>query len=255
MFGQGAFVRLVLRPPRWWWIAIAYAHERRRDSAQTLRLATECDLPIYGLGDEWQGSRDVRIGFCHGTVRRGRLGSRVQDGPVVVDEIAAHHEAPEGGRLIVTSHRQTGKPMDTDALLNNFRSISWVIDQQDGAESGPIAQDNSMAQDPIGQDNSHGRSASPSSPPPTESGWIGFDVLVDGVAERFERWSIAGHWFALGTVSDRQVSIEGHGVVADSLILSRVSDPTAWVSRPDSPATSRGIVELGDRLGDLIGLP
>lgn len=233
-------MRLVLQPPRWWWLAIAHEHERRREAAQTLRLATECDVPMYGLGDEWQGSREARIGFCHASFRRGWLGLRLQDGPLIVDELRAYHEA-EGKTLIVTSHRE-GEEVDTARLVNNFLSISWVIDQRQPASTES-------------EDDERAPSRSRPASSTLDRDWRAFEVRVDGAPARFQRLSMAGHWLALGTMNDHLVSIEGHGVVAEDLRLSRVTNPSAWVSRPCPATTGRTIVELGDRLGDLLGLP
>ncbi|HXY44468.1 MAG TPA: hypothetical protein VEH29_09795 [Acidimicrobiales bacterium] len=235
-------MRLVLRPPRPWWLAIANEHERRREAAQTLRLAMECDVPVYGLGDEWQGSRDVRIGFCHATFRRGPFGLRRQDGPVVIDELRAHHEGPAGEVLVVTSHRPGSTAVDSSRLVSNFLSISWVIDHR---EVAPTRKD----EEPDGPSRSSRASAA------VDPDWRTFDVRADGVPAQFRRLSIAGHWLALGMVEDYVVSVEGHGVAADHLCLSRVTDLPAWVGRRDAPTAGRAIVELGDRLGDLLGLP
>jgi hypothetical protein len=233
-------VRLVLRPPRWWWIVIAREHERRREAEQALRLTMASDLPVYGLGDEWQGSRDVRIGFCRATFRRGRLGLRVQDGPVIVDEITAHHESADGSLLMVTTHRRDHGDVDRRRLVNNFLSISWVIDDR-------------RAVAPDEQDASESAARPPAS---SRAGtqWAGFEMEVDEVPTTFERYTIPGHWLALGVVNGQQVSIEGHGVSPEQR-LSTVSDLPTWVRRPGVPTANRPLRELGDRLGDLFGLP
>lgn len=233
-------MRLVLRPPRWWWIAIAREHEQRREADQTLRLTMASDLPVYGLGDDWQGSRDVRIGFCRATFRRGRLGLRVQDGPVIVDEITAHHESADGSLLKVTTHRRDHREVDRKRLVNNFLSISWVIDHRwaDASEEKdePVA---------AARQTDAGRSPIP---------WSAFEMQVDGVPATFERYTIPGHWLALGIVNGQEVSIEGHGVAPEQR-LATVSDLPTWVRRPGVPAVNRPLRELGDRLVDLFGLP
>ncbi|MGC9961826.1 MAG: hypothetical protein ABSE47_07985 [Acidimicrobiales bacterium] len=226
-------MRLVLRPPRWWWIAIARDHERRREATQTLRLTMASDLPVYGLGDEWDGTRDVRIGLCRATFRRGRFGLRMQDGPVVVDEITAHHAAPDGCMLLVTSHRR-GMDVDRSRLVNNFLSVSWVIDHADTERRVEL--------------RSGGKSS-------WRSDWSPVEMWVDGIPARFERLDIDGHWLALGTVDGMHVSIEGHGISSNQSRLSRITDVTTWVRSPDFPVVNRPIRDLGDRLGDLFGLP
>ena len=192
----------------------------------------ESDLPVYGLGDEWHGTRDVRIGLCRATFRRGRFGLRVQDGPVVVDEITAHHAAPDGSMLLVTSHRR-GQEADRSRLVNNFLSVSWVIDHDDARPAQP----------------------SPAADSSSRSRWSEATVRVDGTEAGFERLEIEGHWLALGTVDGRQLSIEGHGVKSGEQELAQITDLAAWVRTPDSPAVNRPLRDLGDRIGDLFGCP
>lgn len=191
------------------------------------------DLPVYGLGDEWDGTRDVRIGLCRATFRHGRFGLRVQDGPVVIDEITAHHAARGGGMLLVTSHR-TGMDVDRSRLVNNFLSVSWVIDHDDTERRVEA--------------RSGGRS-------PRRSDWHPVEMWFDGIGARFERLEIEGHWLALGTVDGLGVSIEGHGISSNQSGLLRITDLTTWVRSPDFPVGNRPIRDLGDRLGDLFGLP
>jgi hypothetical protein len=168
----------------------------------------------------------------------------VQEGPVVVDELTALHEAPDGGTLSVTSHRRGRPEVDRARLVNSFLSISWVIDHREPSKTDWRAElTPEVASRPR-------LAASPSS-----AEWCAFEVRVDGAAARFERLSIAGHWLALGTMGEQPVSIEGHGLQTDDLSLLRVADLSLWVRRPDAPPNSRSIVELGDRLGDLLGLP
>jgi hypothetical protein len=157
----------------------------------------------------------------------------VQDGPVVIDEITAHHAARGGGMLLVTSHR-TGMDVDRSRLVNNFLSVSWVIDHDDTERRVEA--------------RSGGRS-------PRRSDWHPVEMWFDGIGARFERLEIEGHWLALGTVDGLGVSIEGHGISSNQSGLLRITDLTTWVRSPDFPVANRPIRDLGDRLGDLFGLP
>lgn len=222
-----------MRPPRPWWNALARGHEQRREVTQAIRLALSSDLPLYGIGEEWPGDREVRIGRCRATFRRGPFGLRVQVGPVVVDEITAHHETPAAA-LNVTSYRPGEAVPSRSRLVSSFLSVSWVIDEarEAGGEDGPSE-------------------PSPRGP----SKWQSVLVDVDGEAQPFEQMTAGDHWLALGSVAGHQLSIEAHGLAAMPPPLRRIVDLPAWVRSPAAAAGNRPIVELGDRLGDLFGLP
>ncbi len=224
-----------MRPPRPWWNALAHGHEQRREAAQAIRLATDADLPVYGLGDEWPGDRDVRIGRCRATFRRGPFGLRVQVGPVVVDEITAHHEAPDAAVLNVTSYRAGEGDPSRSRLVSSFLSVSWVIDEARARAESPD------------------ESATPATATP--SPWQRVALAVDGEEHPFEQITAGGHWLALGSIAGHRVSIEAHGLSGDLPSLCRITDLPGWVRSPAAVTGNRPFLELGDRLGDLFGLP
>ncbi|MGA2208197.1 MAG: hypothetical protein ABSH30_01035 [Acidimicrobiales bacterium] len=223
---------------------MADQHERRREASQTRRLTMTSDLPLYGVGDGWHGSRDVKIGYCHATFRKGLFHARLQDGPVVVDEITAHHVGDDGGVLMVTSHRQTAEGMDRTRLLKNFFSTSWALDHREGVHGGAGAENTRLEASP---------SLSPTSASQAE--WRSCDVRIDGAPRRFERLSFDHHSLAIGVVDDHHVSIESHGIPVDDHHLSRVTDLLAWATGAEvSPQPGR-LRDFGDWLWDVSGLP
>lgn len=159
----------------------------------------------------------------------------MQIGPVIVDEVTAHHEAPGVGVLNVTSYRTGASDPSRRRLVSSFLSVSWVIDEASGGDEEPDER------------------AMP--PTPSPSGWQPIVILVEGEERPFEQMTAGGHWLALGSIDGHRVSIEAHGVPAELPALSRIRDLAAWVRSPAAAAGNRPIVELGDRLGDLFGLP
>lgn len=240
-------MRLVVQQPRWWWIRLADQHERRREASQTRQLTMTSDLPLYGVGDGWHGSRNVKIGYCHATFRKGLLHTRLQDGPVVVDEITAHHVGDDGGVLMVTSHRQSAEGLDRSRLLKNFFSTSWAVDHRESA-GNEGASGVERVERP-----SHRSPVSPVSP--SEATWQACDVRIDGTSVRFDRLSFDHHALAIGVVNDHHLSIESHGVMADDHHLSRVTDPPAWATGAVGSAHQGRLREFGDWLWEVFGLP
>jgi len=173
-----------------WWIEIAQhvapkrfqENERRRSEAENLQLAMACDLPIYGLVDERQGSRDVTSGFWQASLGPGRRKARrVRIDSAVVHEITAAHASSDGGRISVTTYRGGGhNDAETERarLLNNFLNSS--LEPDDVLEADRVDHRESRRSFRL-------RTATPGAE------WLGFEVLVDGELKHFDRLNVPGH--------------------------------------------------------------
>jgi hypothetical protein len=200
--------------------------------ARDRRLLEECDLPIYGLGEQWQGQRSIQIESCghDGPLSAEELFGRL-DVPLTVDLVVAHHDHPDGGQLLVATRRSGGvvdpavdRELSRQVWVHRF--LSFMEPMMASPRSPEVSSDSMLIE------------AVPFEwrTPPAGAEWRPTELHVDGAKARAQRLAVDDHWLVLGAVPGADISIEGHHFPSSGLELWRVRGPQEWVKGPTPPS-------------------